>query len=160
MKTLFSDEPILELPKKSVFLAGPTSRDNNFNTSWRKEALAMFEKAGFNGTVCIPEFSNMRTFTEEDWDKQVKWEWTLLDNADCILFWVPRDMNGMPGLTTNLEFGTYLAERPDNVILAYPTWASHTEWMTIRYRMKTGREPFLDLEDAVHAAITMCNRRN
>ncbi|MGJ7874815.1 hypothetical protein [Streptomyces rochei] len=37
----------------------------------------------------------------ERYENQVDWE----TDADAILFWIPRDMRTMPGMTRNVEFG-------------------------------------------------------
>ena len=150
VNTLFSDDPILQLPTKTIFLAGPTSRENDFSKSWRKDILHVFEQIGFDGTICIPEFRHQRLFEDTDWESQVKWEWQLLDAASCILFWVPRSMPDMPGLTTNLEFGTYLQKKPCQVLLAYPEGAEAMQWMTLRYKEMTAKKP---IHNMVMAAV-------
>lgn len=161
MKTIFSDEPIQSLPNKSIFLAGPTSRTNDFDLSWRKEALQYFEDFNFDGTVCIPEFKEKRSFEISDWDTQVNWEWTLLDNADCIMFWIPRNMETLPGLTTNLEFGTYLEKCPEKVILGYPDTACHMTWLLKRYNLKApGNKISNTLRNTVIAAVKCCEVNN
>jgi len=157
-RTFFSDEPILHVPSKTIFLAGPTSRDNDYDKSWRKEMVELINAAGFDGTICIPEFRDKRPFTVNDWGTQVKWEWTLLDAASCILFWVPRSMPETPGLTTNLEFGTYLQKKPCQVILSYPEEAAAMEWMTLKYKEVTAREPSHNMVDAVAEAIEIANK--
>src|SRR5262249_10955984 len=42
-----------------------------------------------------------------DYDDQITWELTALSRADCILFWLPRKQETMPGFTTNVEFGLF-----------------------------------------------------
>ncbi len=43
------------------------------------------------------------------YDVQVKWETDGLNRSDVIVFWVPRNMANMPGLTTNDEWGYWKA---------------------------------------------------
>lgn len=157
MNLIFSDQPV-KVSEKMIFLAGPTSRTNDFDKSWRKEMAALFEQAGFDGTICIPEFSEKRPFTDADWQNQVNWEWTLLDNAACILFWIPRHLPDMPGFTTNLEFGTWLHRSPQKVVLAYPPDAEKMEWLKIRYEYMTGKQPVYTMEDAVSEAIKIASK--
>jgi len=108
-------------PRPWVFLAGPTVRGNQTHlTSWRIEATALFEQAGFKGTLIIPEFS---TKTETDKGKEwiPLWEYNGLIRCDHILMWIPRTRE-LIGLTTNFEFGYWMARdrgkitygRPDN----------------------------------------------
>lgn len=154
MKVLFSDMPI-ESSGKILFLAGPTSRENDYDTSWRKDAVKILDELGFEGTVCVPEFSNKRPFLPDDWEKQVNWEWRLLDAADCIVFWVPRSEE-LPGLTTNLEFGTYFERCPDIVVLGYPSNAEHMEWMRLKYTETLDENPRTTLEQTLKKAIEIC----
>lgn len=44
-------------------------------------------------------------FRAEHYDDQVEWETEARANADAILFWIPRDLTTLPGMTTNVEFG-------------------------------------------------------
>ena len=56
-------------------------------------------------------------------------------NADIILFYIPRKLPELPGFTTNVEFGMYLAKRPENVILCCPHNAEknrYLEWLYIK----------------------------
>ena len=39
------------------------------------------------------------------YDDQVDWEIEARATASAILFWIPRDLQTMPGFTTNVEFG-------------------------------------------------------
>jgi hypothetical protein len=89
----------------SVFLAGPTPRSDAVR-SWRPAAIDTIA-AQWRGseplTVFIPEDRNRsRTFRYE---QQVDWEIEARDRARAILFWIPRDMTTLPGMTTNVEFG-------------------------------------------------------
>ncbi|MFO0625219.1 MAG: nucleoside 2-deoxyribosyltransferase domain-containing protein [Polyangiales bacterium] len=86
----------------SIFLAGPTPRAAP-TPSWRPEALALLRARGFEGTVFVPEPEDGRF--RDDYDAQVAWETAALARADCVLFWVPRDLDAMPAFTTNDEWG-------------------------------------------------------
>ena len=59
-------------------------------------------RLGFDGAVFVPEPRD-GAWTP-DYDGQITWEEAGLHRADCILFWVPRDMETLPGLHTNVEF--------------------------------------------------------
>lgn len=109
MELVYTLEPFPERVFKSIFLAGPTPRSNNV-LSWRPAALQILKDKGFDGVVYIPESRDGnfgRQFTEEEYQEQLLWENQGLKTADCILFWVPRQMDTMPALTTNVEFGLY-----------------------------------------------------
>lgn len=121
---VFADQEIPKEITKSIFLAGPSPRSQDI-LDWRHEALSLFEKNIFTGTVFIP-VPKERFYGKEDssdwtYDNQVEWECNARNVSDIILFWVPRDIkNGMPAFTTNIEFGEDLHSgkiiygRPDN----------------------------------------------
>ncbi|MGC0421497.1 nucleoside 2-deoxyribosyltransferase domain-containing protein [Embleya sp. AB8] len=89
----------------SVFLAGPTPRAAHV-ASWRPGALELI-RARWNGpgrlVVFVPEPADGRSWPEHR--VQREWEWRNLDRSDAVLFWIPRDLAELPGLTTNDEWG-------------------------------------------------------
>ncbi|MCU0659762.1 MAG: hypothetical protein MUF64_32195, partial [Polyangiaceae bacterium] len=58
-----------------------------------------------DGVVFVPEPRDARW--SRDYDAQVEWEERHLHMADVILFWLPRELGAMPGLTTNDEWGAF-----------------------------------------------------
>lgn len=115
----------------SIFLAGPTLRGNR-RGSWRERAIELL--SSFEGLVVIPENRNPEEpFDQRDWTEQVDWELKWLHRATVVLFWVPRDMVTLPGLTTNVEFGLMLGETDGffdpKVVLGYPIGAPHTAYL-------------------------------
>jgi 8-oxo-dGTP pyrophosphatase MutT (NUDIX family) len=97
---------------------------------WRKDALHILRQMEFDGHVFNPE-------AEEDWNgnykAQIEWEEEALHRADCILFWIPRDVKGsklfgfpMPGFTTNDEWGFW--KDSGKVVLGTPTGAEHVRY--------------------------------
>lgn len=130
----FSDNPIiLDSNKKSIFLAGPTLRNDTFENSWRKQACDILEKYKFDGIVYIPEFE--KDTNPMNLLNQVEWEREGLINADVIAFYIPRKLPELPGFTTNVEFGMYLARRPDAVWLCSPQDAQknrYLEWLYLK----------------------------
>lgn len=102
---------------KSLFLAGPTPRSPEV-PSWRKDALDILRDIGFdNGIVIVPEPRDQHW--HKDHDKQVEWEQKHLAICDCILFWIPRDLETLPGYSTNLEWGHH--HNSGRVVLGYPS---------------------------------------
>jgi len=85
-----------------MFLAGPTPRAPDVK-SWRPEAIAILKTLGYDGVVLVPEDEGGGMHGA--YDAQVTWETKALNRADVIVFYVPRSMADMPGLTTNDEFG-------------------------------------------------------
>lgn len=124
MKIIYSD---MDLPTGTddmvIFLAGPTPRDPKVK-SWRPGFIEQLEKSGYQGIVLVPERS---TGTDYDYLPQVKWEETGLEITDLIIFWVPRDLDTMPGFTTNIEFGEWMSS--GKCILGFPKDAPNTRYM-------------------------------
>lgn len=90
----------------AVFLAGPTPRLGGEVPSWRPAAVNELatQWAGTQPlTVLSPESRDGKR--AEHYDDQVDWETDARARATAILFWIPRDMTSMPGMTTNIEFG-------------------------------------------------------
>ena len=119
--------PINELPKstkKSVFLAGPTPRDNNADEKyfWRRKAIKYLEEKGYDGIVFSPDFHPETTY-----EKQVSWENKCLNLADIILFWIPRDLKVLPGFTTNIEYGEWM--KSGKIVLGFPEDAEHVRYL-------------------------------
>jgi len=112
MEVVYTGEDMPETFTKSIFLAGPTPRNKEEQESWRPDALRILEDKGFDGVVFVPEDRNGEF--KLDYDDQVGWEEKYLNVADCIVFWVPRDLEPdskgypkMAAFTTNVEFGTW-----------------------------------------------------
>ena len=80
MKVNYSDQEVIK-GEKSIFLAGPTPRNNNA-ISWRKEACKYLEESGFDGVVYVPEFSNWKPL--ESYNNQVMWEREALTEATVL----------------------------------------------------------------------------
>lgn len=104
MQVVYTGEPMPTQVVSSIFLVGPTPRSKDV-PSWRPEALAYLKKKGYNGTVFVPESRDGEAYP--DYDSQVGWENTALNFADCIVCWIPRDLETMPAFTTNTEFGEW-----------------------------------------------------
>lgn len=91
--------------KKSLFLAGPTPRSADV-ASWRPYALRVLQEMEYDGVVFIPEDEDGKW--KENYIGQCDWETKYLRMADDIVFWVPRDLDTLPGYTTNVEFGRWM----------------------------------------------------
>lgn len=86
-----------------LFLAGPTPRSPDV-PSWRPEAIALLNRLWFPPEPLV--VVNPEPFgPPDDLDAQYEWEAAARATADVVLFWIPRDMQTMPAMTTNVEFG-------------------------------------------------------
>jgi len=102
---------------RSIFLAGPTYRDSELirTCSWRNEAINIL--SSFQDTEDLLVFAP-EPFAK-DYQEQLRWEYFHLEAAKVILFWIPRDLELLPGFTTNVEFGEWL--HSGKIILGFPT---------------------------------------
>ena len=150
----YSDQDVVK-GMKSIFLAGPTPRSIDIET-WRKEALKVLEDLNYDGIVYIPEREfDDRTF---DYDNQVWWERKALYNADVILFWIPRDMEILPAMTTNVEFGYWLAKNSGKVLYGRPDDSVKNRYLDWLYETETGNKPYSNLEELLKEGIKFVDK--
>ena len=149
----YSDQEVIK-GKESIFLAGPTPRDNIIK-SWRKEACDFLEKNGFNGIVYVPEYSTWRPL--ENYLAQVEWEREALSNASVIAFWVPRELPNMPGFTTNVEFGYWI--HTGKIIYGRPEDSIKKGYLDWLYEKDTGNKPINNIEELLLASIKMAKEK-
>lgn len=110
-------EPIPAGP--SVFLAGPSPDKRAPVPSWRPEAARLLADRWTGEqplAVLSPESRNGER--ADRYETQVNWETDAREAATAILFWLPRDMRTLPGMTTNVEFG--LDVRSGRAVLGCP----------------------------------------
>lgn len=152
MKTIHSDQPLV-VSGPSLFLAGPTPRSHRVK-SWRPEAVHILNELEFPGTVLIPE--------RQDWNSgfdyldQVEWEFAGLEQANALLFWVPRDLDDLPGFTTNVEFGRYVGS--GRMIYGRPEGRPHNRYLDWLYQKLAGQSAYDTLVSAVQAAVRLAQR--
>lgn len=154
MKVLHSDESHYHHTLYSIFLVGPTPR-NGAVPSWRPQALEILEKLGFDGLVYVPERKDWKS--QFDYMDQVEWEYAGISAATFIVAWVPRNLENMLGLTTNVEFGYWLATTPAKLIYGRPFAAQHTRYLDWLYNKVTNQAPFDNLQSLLQSTIQRLN---
>ncbi len=141
-----------ETPKsitKSIFLAGPTPRSKDVR-SWRPEAIRLLEKNGYDGVIFSPEDRSGKW--KGSYIDQVEWEEKCLNMADCIAFWLPREIDTMPAFTTNIEWGVWMDS--GKVVFGAPNNAVKVRYQ--KYYAKKLKIPTANtLQDTIINAITM-----
>jgi 8-oxo-dGTP pyrophosphatase MutT (NUDIX family) len=132
MQVIFTDSEMPQSFSKSLFLAGPSSRNKEEVPSWRPDAIKLLDDMGYNGVIFVPEGSDGGF--KLDYDDQVGWEEKYLNACDCILFWIPRDLSPdskghpkMAALTTNVEFGAWADS--GKVVLGAPEEAEKVSYL-------------------------------
>lgn len=147
----FSNENvIIDTSKKSIFLAGPTRRNSNYIYSWRKEAIDILESLDFKGIVYIPECFGDYQF---NYDNQVLWERKGLENAKKIVFWIPRKLPNMLGLTTNIEFGMYLARNPEKIVYGRPIDSDKNTYLDWLIGYEINKTPLETLDETLKESL-------
>ncbi|MEM7152005.1 MAG: nucleoside 2-deoxyribosyltransferase domain-containing protein [Myxococcota bacterium] len=149
MTVVYAKEAMPRAVTASVFLAGPTPRSLDV-PSWRPQCLELLEAQGFAGVVFVPEPRD-GVFVGS-YDEQIDWELQALARADCILFWVPRDLETMPAFTTNVEFGHYA--HSGKVVLGAPADAPKLRYLR-GLADRCGVEHSEALADTVSRVIAM-----
>jgi 8-oxo-dGTP pyrophosphatase MutT (NUDIX family) len=143
MQVVYSQEPFPHTMHRSLFLAGPSPR-NSEHHNWRVAALGILQELGYEDHVFIP-LPRDGVFPEE-YDDQVLWEQNAMDRSDVIVFWIPRDLDNLPGFTTNVEFGQRY--RNHNVVLGFPQDAPK-----MRYLEYLAQESFVRVEQTLSATL-------
>lgn len=142
-----------------IFLAGPTVRGNQQHlTSWRIEAIKLFEEIGFQGTLIVPEFED-KTESDKGRVELPLWEHNGLKRADCILFWIPRTRE-LWGLNTNSEQGYWLGKDPRKLVYGRPDDAFRIQyndimWNQIFSEIREERDIHNSLVNTIMASIEM-----
>lgn len=147
----------------TVFLAGPTVRGNQPHlTSWRFEAIKNFKSKGFNGNLIIPEFTEKHESDKYRYDLPV-WEFEGLVKSDVIMFWIPRTRECI-GLTTNHEFGYWLAREQTKCIYGRPDDAYRMTYLDIMWVEDAKRKGlkippiYNTMAKTIDATLTKINR--
>ncbi len=115
----------------------------------------MLQNHGFKGNVFVPEYEIVDDAVDYG-DEHIDWEHKCLKEADLILFWVPRNLKNMHGLTTNIEWGRW--ESSGKVLLGYPDHAERMGYM--KYYAKKHQVPiFHDLAEMLEHASDMVTQK-
>lgn len=154
-----SEQDVTDTHGPVIFLAGPTVRGNQPHlTSWRFEALKIFSKLKFKGSLIVPEFK-LKGMSDKGKDWIVHWENNGLARADCIMFWVPRTRE-LIGLTTNFELGYWMGKQPQKIVYGRPKDAYRVRYLDVmRVISGLSRISFLHdtLEGLIKEAIEIAN---
>jgi hypothetical protein len=147
---------------KSLFLAGPSLRpDQEKMKSWREDAFKYLEEKDYDGVVFCPETRDGEFAEDFSYDNQIEWEHKHLNMADCIVFWVPRDISidnkgklKLPAFTTNVEFGTWASS--GRVVFGCPADVEKRKNKYLKYYADYYKVPGGDsLEETLDAALEM-----
>lgn len=162
MQIIFAGEPMPTRVVKSLFLEGPSPRSHS-TYDWKVGAVSELEQMGFDGTVFIPiprQRFNVTEFVDDKatwtYDGQIAWEVQARERADIIVCYADRHIDpsdphlGMPGLTTNVEFGEDLGS--GKLVYGRPDDADKVRYLDKRIEMR-GEPIFTSLRATLEAAV-------
>ena len=150
---MYQNPEIVTNGQYTIFLAGPSSREDILEYKWRAFAVHYLRKAGVQGIIYVPEpRENDWSFKKTFEGQIVEWESTRILKARMAMVWIPRHPVQLPGRVTNTELGVLigrcLANPRDYDFMfefGYPSDAwkvkSETHWASL-----AGKKPFHDLE--------------
>lgn len=154
---MYQNSELVENSPKTIFLAGPSSREDVLEFKWRSFAVHYLRQRGFTGVIYVPEpRENDWAFKETFEGQIVEWESKRILSSSKVLVWIPRHQTQLPGRVTNTEIGVLIGMAivdPERFLsrfdFGYPpnAWKvkSETHWAGL-----AGKKPFHDLE-------VMCN---
>jgi hypothetical protein len=94
----------------------------------------------------------LRPGAAADSDAQRKWEHRAMARADALLFWIPRVLWTLPGLTSNLEWGIW--HDSGKAVLGAPP--STPKMSYLRFYAKIGGAPqATSLAEAAEIAVEL-----
>ncbi|MFJ3923385.1 nucleoside 2-deoxyribosyltransferase domain-containing protein [Streptomyces sp. NPDC090022] len=111
----------------AVYLCGPTPTDPR-ETSWRPAAVAALRERWTGGgtlAVFVPEPSPGGHYPA--YADQIGWEEEAMRLSDVVVFWIPRDMARLPGLVSNIKWGTWCGS--GRAVLGAPPAAERMEYL-------------------------------
>jgi len=134
MKITYAQES-LEFDKNSlkIFLAGPTPREDSAVGSWRPHIANILSASPYANKINLLVPEPATGSWQGSYMDQVEWEEEAIGACDILVFWVARDIkNGMPGFTTNVEFGWWL-DKKSKIILGYPLGAEKCRYLGYKF---------------------------
>jgi hypothetical protein len=151
-----------DIPSRpSVFLAGPTPKQGSGTPSWRPAAADALAAAWDRAAPLVVLNPESRGGVRADrYEDQVDWEMSARRQAHVILFWVPRDLDLLPGFTTNTEFG-YDVALGRSVVLGSPSDCPNPELNRyLEYLAQWHRAPIRrHLRGAAATAVRLVTRQ-
>jgi predicted NUDIX family NTP pyrophosphohydrolase len=153
MNVIYAKEPFPNRVVKTLFLAGPTPRDNptldTQSRSWFPSALALLRTMNYDGHIFVPEPRDGQWSI--DYEDQVEWEEEGLHRADAIVFWFARNLQTLPGFTANDEWGAW--RRSGKVFYGRPNSAELVRYQD-HFALKQGINRFTALNTLLESALS------
>ncbi|MDD4547329.1 MAG: hypothetical protein PHI05_01115 [Bacilli bacterium] len=68
-------------------------------------------------------------------------------------------MEKMPAFTTNVEFGYWLAKKPEKIIYGRPNNAKKIKYLDWLYKKESNKEIFETLEETIDKALKLIEKK-
>ncbi|MFY1675666.1 MULTISPECIES: nucleoside 2-deoxyribosyltransferase domain-containing protein [unclassified Streptomyces] len=134
----------------AVYLCGPTPTDPA-TSSWRPDAVAAL-RSSWTGAgrlvVFLPEPPADGAYPA--YSEQVAWEEDAMRRADVVLFWIPRHLPRLPGLVSNVKWGSWCDS--GRAVLGTPPEAHRMEYL-LHFAEALGVPVASTIEEAAGAAL-------
>lgn len=148
MRIIYPDERIPK-NKKSIFLGGTIALGRK--SDWRKEAIQKLEKAGYDGIVFNPDYTDIPKEKQNSYEEQILWEINAIKACTAAIFWIDRDLKKRPGLTTNVEFGYWL--NTGKVFYGRPDTSEKCFYLDYIYKLQGFSNPSNNLDDLIKITL-------
>lgn len=142
MNIIYALEDLSKLTFPSVALLGPTPRTSDVK-SWRPSFIKALENFNYKGTVLVPETRD--NIWKHNYDNQIEWEHEMLEKADLLSFWIPREMKTLPALTSNIEYGMYL--KSGKILYGRPVESVKNSYLDYCYKKFCNKTPYNNIYD-------------
>jgi ADP-ribose pyrophosphatase YjhB (NUDIX family) len=149
MHIVYATQEPPEVVTKSVFLVGPTPRSETGGESWRPAMIDALREAGYDGVVYVPETEDGKW--KHSYLDQIAWEQKYLHQCDCLVAWIPRELQKMPAFTTNVEFGEFV--HSGKMVYGRPMQAPKTRYLDVLYEEATGSKPWESIQAVAEVAV-------
>jgi len=154
MNIVYALEDLSQIKFPTLALIGPTPRTPDVK-SWRPSFIKALQNFNFKGTVLVPETSDGSW--KQNYDTQIEWEHEMLEKADLLLFWMPREMKTMPGLVSNIEWGMYI--KSGKILYGRPVESVKNSYLDYTYKKFCNKTPYNNIYDLAKNAIKFLDER-
>jgi hypothetical protein len=119
-----------------LFLAGPIPRNEN-SKCWRDKAIKIIKKELKNEIYKSLDFKldvltpviDFKAVDEQTLYKQVEWEKEAMNIAHNIVFWIPRKIPEMIGMSTQFELGYWYSKNYKKISVGIPSDADKVRYL-------------------------------
>lgn len=154
MNIVYALEDLSKLTFPIVAALGPTPRTADVK-SWRPSFIQALKDFNYKGTILIPETRD--NIWKHNYDNQIEWEHEMLEKANLLTFWIPREMKTMPALTTNIEIGLYF--KSGKILYGRPVESVKNSYIDYCYKKFCNKTPYNNIYDLAKNAVKVLDEK-